>query len=72
MARLQGIFLFCAFALWFYVTVHLWKMVRPKPGLPLYHVKVSLGGIVYQDYFTTNPPVKHQQKEWFYCLTNFN
>lgn len=52
------------------------RLVYPPSPDPWHHVFTECGGIVYQDYWTTNVPhlvpVKiHNSRDYFYCvLTN--
>jgi len=61
-------FVFCAAAMF-----HLLQLCRVRSSMPArFHVRISGGGIVYQDYYTTNPPpVWHPEKPWFERLTNY-
>lgn len=62
-------FIFTAAAAW-----HLLRAYEQRvSGLPWYHVRVCGGGVVYQDYWTTNPPptTAHAEAPWYESLTNF-
>lgn len=66
---LFGMFVFSAALFWHCLRefVH-----GQSTGARLYHVRIDGGGIVYRDYWTTNPPVTHRGPSvpWFECLTN--
>lgn len=57
------------FVWWYLHRLLQWE--HPQGVIPLYHVQISGGGIVYQDYFTTNPPVRHDDLPWYESLTNW-
>ena len=73
MKNLETTLHFFAFVFFAWAAASLWHLAGPvKPGSRLYHVRVSGGSIVYQDYYTTNPPRPlPRELPWYVGLTNY-
>ena len=62
-------FVFCAAVSWHLLR----EYEREASGVQWFHVRLAGGGVVYQDFWTTNPPPKaaHPDAAWFESLTNY-
>jgi hypothetical protein len=62
-------FVFCTAVSWHCLR----EYEREASGVQWFHVRVRGGGVVYQDYWTTNPPPRagHSSLPWFESLTNY-
>jgi hypothetical protein len=62
-------FMCCAAASWHFFR----EYQREASGVQWFHVRVSGGSVVYQDYWTTNPPptTVHPALPWYESLTNY-
>ena len=62
-------FVFATFLIW-RCLVH-WHSQRRD--IPMYHVQIRGGDIIYRDYWTTSPPPPLiTEKPWYETLTNEN